>query len=59
VSFTRPILSGHEEIAMKTPQVPQVPQTSAPQAIEQLLSRDLAAWRLAKDAIAKAARLTP
>ena len=44
---------------MKTPQVPQVPQTSEPQAIEQLLSRDLAAWRLAKDAIAKAARLTP
>ena len=44
---------------MKTPQVPQVPKTSEPQAIEQLLSRDLAAWRLAKDAIAKAARLTP
>ena len=44
---------------MKTPQVPQVPQSPEPKSIEQLMSRDLAAWRLAKDAIAKAARLTP
>ena len=39
---------------MKTPQVPQKPQT--PQSMEQLMARDLAAWRIAKDAIARAAR---
>ena len=44
---------------MKTPQVPQVPQTPDARSIEQLMARDLAAWRLAKEAIAKAARLTP
>ena len=57
MSFSCPILQGHEEITMKTPQVPQVPQRSEP--LEQQMARDLAAWRLAKEAIAKAARLTP
>ena len=57
MSFTGPILQGHEEITMKTPQIPQAPQRSEP--IEQAMARDLAAWRLAKEAIAKAARLTP
>jgi len=57
VSFSCPILQAYEEITMKTPQVPQVPQRSEP--LEQQMARDLAAWRLAKEAIAKAARLTP
>ena len=56
VSFTRPMLWGHEESAMQTKQPPQRPEA---ESIEQQLARDLAAWRLAKEAIAKAARLTP
>lgn len=56
VSFTSPIVWGREENAMKTEQAPRRPQD---ESIEQKLARDLAAWRLAKDAIAKAARLTP
>jgi hypothetical protein len=44
---------------MSTPQrAPQAPQRPETQSLEQLMRRDLDAWRLAKDAIAKAARLT-
>ena len=56
VSFPGPNVWGHEENAMTTEQAPRRPQD---ESIEQKLARDLAAWRLARDAIAKAARLTP
>jgi len=43
----------------KLPAPPAGPAPAAALSTEALMARDLAAWRLAKDAIAKASRRTP